>query len=51
LQDLSRCGAEAKLDDYEDMPIHEFGKALMRGMGWKDGEALGGRQRAFPALL
>ena len=43
-QDMSRCGAEARLDDYEEMPIHEFGKALMRGMGWKDGEALGGRR-------
>jgi hypothetical protein len=42
-EDLDRCGAETKLDDYEDMPIHEFGMALMRGMGWKDGEALGGR--------
>jgi hypothetical protein len=41
--DLSRCGAETRLDDYSEMPIHEFGKALMRGMGWKDGDALGGR--------
>lgn len=24
------------LDDYENIPITEFGKAMLRGMGWKD---------------
>ncbi len=38
---LDACGEETKLQDYDSMPIGEFGMALMRGMGWKDGEALG----------
>jgi G patch domain/KOW motif-containing protein len=45
--DLERCGSETHLDDYESMPISEFGKALMRGMGWKDGEALGGSRKGI----
>ena len=29
------------LSDYAAVPIEEFGKALMRGMGWKEGDELG----------
>ena len=29
-----------KDDDYEDVPIEEFGLAIFRGMGWKDGTVL-----------
>jgi G-patch domain len=29
------------LADYAAVPIEEFGKALLRGMGWKEGEELG----------
>lgn len=36
-EDLKHCGEETKIDDYEDMPIAEFGMALMRG-----------EQRPFP---
>lgn len=25
-------------DDYESVPVEEFGEALLRGMGWKDGD-------------
>jgi len=46
-EDLTQCGEEVKLDDYESMPISEFGMALMRGMGWKDGEALGGSRKGI----
>lgn len=46
-EDLKNCGEETRLDDYEDMPIAEFGMALMRGMGWKDGEALGGSRKGI----
>ena len=35
------------MDDYEEMPIEEFGMALMRGMGWKDGEGLGGSRKGI----
>eukprot|EP00045_Choanoeca_perplexa_P017268 m.247846 g.247846 ORF g.247846 m.247846 type:complete len:485 (+) comp17494_c0_seq2:77-1531(+) len=32
------CTAE----DYENTPIEQFGAAMLRGMGWKEGEAIGG---------
>ena len=41
------CGEETKLADYDEMPIAEFGMALMRGMGWKDGSALGSSRKGI----
>ncbi|TPX62304.1 hypothetical protein PhCBS80983_g00591 [Powellomyces hirtus] len=32
---------ESTMDDYERVPIEEFGKALLRGMGWEQGRAVG----------
>lgn len=29
---------ESNLDDYDRVPIGDFGKAMLRGMGWKDEE-------------
>ena len=29
---------QSSLDDYEQVPIEQFGLALLRGMGWKDGD-------------
>jgi hypothetical protein len=29
------------LDDYERIPIEQFGLAMLRGMGWKKGEGIG----------
>ncbi|KTW30116.1 hypothetical protein T552_00594 [Pneumocystis carinii B80] len=31
----------ATLEDYENIPVEEFGNALLRGMGWKEGEGIG----------
>lgn len=31
----------ATLDQYNAVPVEEFGAALLRGMGWKDGQAIG----------
>jgi hypothetical protein len=31
----------ASLADYDRVPVEEFGAALLRGMGWKDGEGIG----------
>jgi len=39
----------ASLDDYAATPVEEFGAALLRGMGWKDGEAVGKRRAGAPA--
>ncbi|KAG0225950.1 hypothetical protein BGW41_004454 [Actinomortierella wolfii] len=33
--DLDNLPDEATLDDYEKVPVEEFGAALLRGMGWK----------------
>ncbi|XP_055903160.1 G-patch domain and KOW motifs-containing protein [Eupeodes corollae] len=36
-EDLPLDGAkESTIDDYESIPITQFGKAMLRGMGWKD---------------
>ncbi|KAF2403209.1 hypothetical protein EJ06DRAFT_580372 [Trichodelitschia bisporula] len=32
------------LDEYTAVPIEEFGAALLRGMGWKDGDAVGAKR-------
>jgi len=32
--------------DYDEVPVEGFGAAILRGMGWKDGEAVGRRKDA-----
>lgn len=39
--DVASRPDEANVDKYNTIPVGEFGAALLRGMGWKDGEALG----------
>ncbi|KAL6913073.1 hypothetical protein FSST1_010833 [Fusarium sambucinum] len=39
-RDIQEAGEASTLDDYESMPVEEFGAALLRGMGW-DGKSLG----------
>jgi hypothetical protein len=31
--------------DYEAMPVEEFGKALLRGLGWADGQGVGRKRQ------
>ncbi|KAK5989143.1 Pre-mRNA-splicing factor SPP2 [Cladobotryum mycophilum] len=33
-RDVEAAGAASTLEDYEAMPVEEFGAALLRGMGW-----------------
>ena len=33
-QDIDELPESATLDDYTDMPVSEFGAAMLRGMGW-----------------
>jgi len=40
-EDLGKLPEQASLDDYESMPIESFGEALLRGMGWKEGQGIG----------
>ncbi|KAI8992282.1 DExH-box splicing factor binding site-domain-containing protein [Pilobolus umbonatus] len=32
---------ETTMDDYENVPVEEFGAALLRGLGWNEGEGIG----------
>ncbi|KAJ7564754.1 hypothetical protein O6H91_02G031900 [Diphasiastrum complanatum] len=40
-EDMMLLPDEALLDAYEQMPIEQFGEALLRGMGWKKGMPIG----------
>ena len=39
------------MDDYEDMPIDQFGVAMLKGMGWKPGEAIGLNKKGFVVCI
>ncbi|KAJ3112691.1 hypothetical protein HDU96_004288 [Phlyctochytrium bullatum] len=43
-EDLKTKADEATLDDYERIPIDQFGAAILRGMGWEDGKIVGKSQ-------
>eukprot|EP00897_Mesotaenium_endlicherianum_P004054 jgi/Mesen1/3677/ME000202S02766 len=40
-EDLIELPDEADLDAYESMPVENFGEAMLKGMGWVKGKALG----------
>jgi hypothetical protein len=40
-RDYKTAPEMATLDDYARVPVEEFGAALLRGMGWKEGEGIG----------
>ena len=42
---------QSNADEYEEMPIAEFGKAMLRGMGWKDGTAIGKSNKGLDTEL
>jgi hypothetical protein len=59
-QDVGALPEESTLEDYERVPVEQFGAALLRGMGWKEGTAASRMRRgpvepwlptARPALL
>jgi len=37
-------------EDYEQVPVKQFGLALLRGMGWKDGDGVGRTPRYLMML-
>lgn len=39
--DVASRPDSAKLEDYIAVPVDEFGAALLRGLGWKDGDMIG----------
>ncbi|KAK2748294.1 hypothetical protein FQN57_000952 [Myotisia sp. PD_48] len=40
-QDIATRPEPATLKDYAAVPVEEFGAALLRGMGWKEGQPVG----------
>ncbi|EMD35565.1 hypothetical protein CERSUDRAFT_75130 [Gelatoporia subvermispora B] len=59
-QDVLELPDPATLDDYERVPVSQFGAALLRGMGWKEGTAASRKNKGLiepwlpqsrPALL
>lgn len=38
---LTEGKEEPTLEDYEKIPINDFGLAMLRGMGWKEGTGIG----------
>lgn len=42
-QDYREAPNAPTMAEYTAVPVEEFGAALLRGMGWKDGESVGGK--------
>lgn len=42
--DVASRPDSASLDEYAAVPIEEFGAALLRGMGWREGDVVGKRK-------
>ena len=40
-EDVEDLPEQASIEAYESMPIEDFGAAMLRGMGWKEGEGVG----------
>jgi G patch domain/KOW motif-containing protein len=36
---------QSTLEDYESIPIVEYGMAMLRGMGWNPGKGIGRNER------
>lgn len=45
--DLQSRPDEATEEEYEDMPIDDFGFAMLRGMGWAPGTQIGLNNRGY----
>ena len=43
--------AQASLEDYDRVPVSLIGEALLKGMGWQKGEAIGGKNKAFVSCI
>ena len=43
-RDIHSAPDMSTLDDYARVPVEQFGAALLRGMGWKEGEGIGSQR-------
>jgi hypothetical protein len=46
--DVKNRPDETTMEDYENIPVEEFGAALLRGLGWNEGEGIGRNRSASP---
>merc|ERR1719266_2502357 len=49
--DVSKRADQSTIEDYENVPIEQYGKAMLRGMGWKPGEGIGGYKKQVVAII
>jgi hypothetical protein len=49
--DLSFRPEENDIERYHRMPIEGFGTALLRGMGWKEGQSVGKNRGGYDQLI
>jgi len=49
--DVSLRAEQSSLDDYESIPVDKYGLAMLRGMGWKPGEGIGGFKKQVIATI
>ena len=50
-EDVEDLPEQATLDDYESMPIADFGAAMLRGMGWEEGKPVGRNSKGMVAAV
>ncbi|OBZ83691.1 Pre-mRNA-splicing factor SPP2, partial [Choanephora cucurbitarum] len=48
-KDVDNRPDETTMEDYENIPVEEFGAALLRGLGWSEGEGIGRNRKSSPA--
>ncbi|KAI7890877.1 DExH-box splicing factor binding site-domain-containing protein [Mucor mucedo] len=47
--DLENRPDETTMDAYDNIPVEEFGAALLRGLGWNEGDGIGRNRKKAPA--
>lgn len=47
-EDLENRPDETTMDAYDNIPVEEFGAALLRGLGWNEGDGIGRNRKKAP---
>ena len=50
-EDMLTLPDSASLESYEDLPVEDFGEALLRGMGWEKGKPIGRNSKIVVAPI
>lgn len=46
--DIQNRPDETTMEEYERLPVDEYGAALLRGLGWSEGEGIGRNRKNTP---